>query len=130
MMYQIDMSMILNIVDCTLIFRLRRMTATEQHATGLFLHQNGRQSPTTASCISANVGSITDFLFSAAHSTVSTSINIPPSENNDEIRANTVSSSTVIPSTSLPEIVVHHSSEMTLDPLTSSVNSNGTMVSS
>jgi hypothetical protein len=37
------------------------MTATDQRTTDLFHHQ-------TTSCISTNVGSITDFLFTSSHS--------------------------------------------------------------
>lgn len=90
------------------------MTATEQHATALFPHQNGRKSPTTTvSCLASNVGSITEFLLNSTHSTVSTSVNIPTSEeNNDE----TLSSRT-------PTIVVHTSSEPSLDVLPTSINS-------
>ena len=47
------------------------MTTTEQHTTDLF-----HQIPPTVSCISSNVGSITDFILNSKHS----------SFNNDEQR--------------------------------------------
>ena len=42
------------------------MTANEQLTKDLYNHQTS----STVSCISSNVGSITDFLFTSTHSTV------------------------------------------------------------
>ncbi|CAF0734655.1 unnamed protein product [Adineta steineri] len=83
------------------------MTATEQRTPGLFPHQNGRTSPTTVSCLSANVGSITDFLFPPSHSTLTSSPNIPSNEihhsPSDEFQS------------ALPQILIHTTSEECLD---------------
>jgi hypothetical protein len=97
------------------------MTATEQRTSGLFPHQNGRTSPKTVSCVSSNVGSITDFLFSTSHSTLSSSPNIPSNEIPDE------SSNEFQLSSPPPQILIHSSSEQCLDineqqPSTTTVN--------
>jgi hypothetical protein len=83
------------------------MTATEQRATGLFPHQNGRTSPATVSCVSSNVGSITDFLFSASHSTLSPSPDIPSNEIHEQSFDELQSSP--------PQILIHTTSEQCID---------------
>jgi len=87
------------------------MTAAEQRTSGLFPHQNGRTSPKTVSCVSSNVGSITDFLFSTSHSTLSSSPNIPSNEIPDESSNEFQLSSPPPP----PQILIHTSSEQCLD---------------
>lgn len=115
------------------------MTATEQQTTGLFLHQNGRKSPTTTvSCLSSNVGSITDFLFNsslssssstaAAHSILSPSTNIPSTETREEPRDEFDHGRTSC-SPSPPQILIHTSSEPHLDQPQPSTLSNGISVS-
>ena len=118
------------------------MTATEQQTTGLFLHQNGRKSPTTTvSCLSSNVGSITDFLFNSslsssssstaaatAHSTLSPSTNIPSTETREEPRDEFEHGRTSC-SPSPPQILIHTSSEPHLDQPQISTHSNGISVS-
>ncbi|CAF4080501.1 unnamed protein product [Rotaria sp. Silwood2] len=85
------------------------MTATEQRTADLFPHQNGRKSPATISCVSSNVGSITDFIFSSStHSTLPTCSNIPSKEIQE-------SSSKEFPSSSLPQILIHTSSEQCIN---------------
>jgi hypothetical protein len=89
------------------------MTAAEQRTSGLFPHQNGRTSPKTVSCVSSNVGSITDFLFSTSHSTLSSSPNIPSNEIHDESSNEFQLSSSPPPPP--PQILIHTSSEQCLD---------------
>jgi hypothetical protein len=85
------------------------MTATEQRTTGLFPHQNGRTSPSTVSCVSSNVGSITDFLFASSHST---STNIPSNEIQEKS------------SSPPPQILIHTSSEQCIDNTEQPININ------
>ncbi|CAF3513084.1 unnamed protein product [Rotaria socialis] len=85
------------------------MTTTEQRTPGLFPHQNERKSPSTVSCVATNVGSITDFLFSSTHSTVSTSSNIPSIEIQQEPSIECPSSS------SPPKILIHTTSEQCIN---------------
>ncbi len=93
------------------------MTATEQRATGLFPHQNGRTSPATVSCVSSNVGSITDFLFSASHSALSPSPDIPSNEQSlDELQP------------SPPQILIHTTSEQCIDINQQPLDINQTLV--
>ena len=96
------------------------MTATEQRTSGLFPHQNGRTSPKTVSCVSSNVGSITDFLFPSSHSTLSSSPNIPLNEIHQE----------EAPLSPPPQILIHTTSEQCLDmnEQQPSVNVNQTLV--
>jgi hypothetical protein len=107
------------------------MTATEQRAASLFHHPTGlNNGPATAvSCVSANVGSITDFLFSsssshsALSSSSSSSTTIPanqPSqvEHNDTREEQLPSSSSQFGTNEVqrqpPHIVVHTISDMTI----------------
>ena len=81
------------------------MTATEQRTTIVFSHQN---EPAAVSCLSSNVGSITDFLFSSTHSTLSTSSNIPSNEIDEQ-------SSNEIHSALLPQILIHTPSDQCIN---------------
>jgi hypothetical protein len=87
------------------------MTATEQQTPGLFPHQNGRTSPKTVSCVSSNVGSITDFLFSSSHSTESSSSHIP----SNEIQQQSSIELQPLSSPSPPQIIIHTTSEQCLN---------------
>lgn len=84
------------------------MTTTEQRTTGLFPHQNERKPLTAVSCVASNVGSITDFLFSSPHSILSTSSNIPTNEIEQQ-------PSTESPSSPLPQILIHTTSEQCIN---------------
>ncbi|CAF1148846.1 unnamed protein product [Rotaria sordida] len=90
------------------------MTAAEQRTTDLFPHQNGRQSPATISCVSSNVGSITDFLFSSStHSTLPTCSDIPSSNEIHEQPSNEVPPPSSPPPP--PQILIHTSSEQCIN---------------
>ncbi len=86
------------------------MTATEQRTSGLFPHQNERTSPNTVSCISTNVGSIQEFLFSSSHSTLTSSPDIPQNEIAEE-SLNELQP----PLSPPPQILIHTASEQCID---------------
>jgi hypothetical protein len=103
------------------------MTATEQRTSGLFPHQNGRTPAQTVSCVSSNVGSITDFLFSNSHSTLpSSSPDIPSNEIHEDLPNNELQQSSSPP----PQIVIHTTSEHSIDmnQQSSTTNINQTSV--